>query len=119
MDALDSPNIKGTDGGVSPLTEAVLDAMVADLKLMTTYIQRNFTIHESGKPLSERDAGNLATKAVVHLRSGASSATATGTSWSRWPCALCFAALLLTVVCMLTVQPFMAGGIPLTPLNGL
>ena len=72
--ALDCADIEGEDSAISPLTQATLDRLVADpdaLRKMSAYLQYKFTIRGSGQPLSEKQAANLAVKAVMCLSSGA------------------------------------------------
>ena len=69
--ALDFANIEGQDSALVPLTQDVLYALVADLEMMSEYIQNNFALRESGKPLSKLDATMFALRAIHVLDSGA------------------------------------------------
>ena len=72
--ALDCADIEGEDSAISPLTQATLDRLVADpdaFRKMSAFLQHKFTIRGSGQPLSEKQAADLAIRAMMRLSSGA------------------------------------------------
>ena len=69
--ALSDPNIKGTDSSVRPLTQSVLDTLIADAAAMTSFVQHHFVLNESpDQLLSHIDASSLANAALAYFRKG-------------------------------------------------
>jgi len=71
LNAIQHPNVVGRDNPSAPLTQKVLDDLIADKAKMQVFVQNMFKIRGSEARLSDDDASAFAWRAVAHLDNGA------------------------------------------------
>ena len=71
LNAIQLPNVVGRDNPSAPLTQQVLDDLIADKAKMQVFVQNTFKIRGSEAGLSDDDASAFAWRAVAHLDNGA------------------------------------------------